>query len=61
MKFHKDIKTLVIGCGNAEFSENLYNDGYKNIYNIDICHKVIEFMKERDKDKKEMICKLLYK
>jgi 2-polyprenyl-3-methyl-5-hydroxy-6-metoxy-1,4-benzoquinol methylase len=47
----------VIGCGNAEFSENLYDDGYKNIYNIDICQKVVDFMKERDKERKEMACK----
>jgi hypothetical protein len=46
----------VIGCGNAEFSENFYDDGYKSIYNIDICQKVVDFMKERDKERKEMAC-----
>ena len=56
-KFEKKISTLVIGCGNAEFSENLYDDGYKSIYNIDISQKVIELMKERNKDKIEMKCK----
>jgi 2-polyprenyl-3-methyl-5-hydroxy-6-metoxy-1,4-benzoquinol methylase len=43
-------KTLVLGCGNAEFSEQMNKDGYKNIYNIDIASNVIEYMKERTKE-----------
>ncbi len=50
-------KTLVLGCGNAEFSEYMYKDGYKNIYNIDIANNVIENMKERTKEL-NMICKV---
>jgi len=34
-------KILVLGCGNAEFSEDLYDDGYHFIYNIDISSVVI--------------------
>jgi SAM-dependent methyltransferase len=49
-------KTLVLGCGNAEFSEHMFKDGYKNLYNIDISEVVIDNMKERSKDL-DMICK----
>ena len=37
----KDIKILVLGCGNAEFSEDLYDDGYTNVVNVDISQVVI--------------------
>ena len=46
----------MIGCGNAEFSENLYDYCYKSIFNIDISHNVIDYMKKRVKEKKGMIC-----
>lgn len=32
----KHIRILVLGCGNAEFSEDLYDDGYTNVVNVDI-------------------------
>lgn len=44
-----DSKILVLGCGNAEFSEDLYDDGFHNVYNIDISSVVIEQMKDRNK------------
>ena len=50
-------KTLVLGCGNAEFSEQMYTDGYKNIHNIDIARNVIDLMKERTKDL-NMTCRI---
>ena len=43
----KDSKVLMIGCGNAEVSENMYDDGYQNITNIDISPVVIEQMGKR--------------
>ena len=43
-----------LGCGNSEFAENMYCDGYKNIKNIDISHNVIKIMAERNKDKEGM-------
>ena len=49
---NKDAKILNVGCGNSEFSEKLYDDGYTNNYNIDICPNVINYMKERNKNKK---------
>ncbi len=38
----KEIKTLVLGCGNAEYSEDMYDDGFHDIHNIDISPVVIE-------------------
>jgi 2-polyprenyl-3-methyl-5-hydroxy-6-metoxy-1,4-benzoquinol methylase len=38
----KDAKILMLGCGNACLSEDMYNDGYTNIYNIDISQVVID-------------------
>ena len=50
-------KVINLGCGNAEFSENMYDDGYKNIINIDISDNVINYMRERNKTRSQMICK----
>lgn len=38
----KDSKILIIGCGNAIFSEDLFDAGFKHIWNIDISSVVIE-------------------
>ncbi len=54
----KTCKIINLGCGNSEFCEAMYDDGYKNIHNIDICDNVIDFMKERNLSRKDMICKL---
>ena len=47
-------RILNLGCGNSEFSENMYCDGYKNINNIDISKNVIKAMSQRNKDKEGM-------
>ena len=53
---HKSMKILVLGCGNAEFSEDLYDAGYHNVVNIDISTVVIDQMNERNKEKRpEMV------
>ena len=57
--FNKTIcNVLNLGCGNAEMSQEMYDDGYKNITNIDISSTVIEQMKERNNDK-TMKCNFL--
>ena len=56
LKLDKACKIINLGCGNAEFSENMYDDGYKNIINIDIAPNVIEYMRGRSKDKTDMKC-----
>lgn len=38
----KESRILVIGCGNAPLSEDLYDDGYRNVFNIDISSVVIQ-------------------
>ena len=48
---NKDARILNIGCGNSELGEKMFEDNYKHIYNIDICENVIEYMKERSKNK----------
>lgn len=50
----KDSKTLVLGCGNAEFSEQMYDDGFENIDNCDISTVVIQHMKDRNKHRTKM-------
>ena len=52
----KNCKVLNIGCGNSEFCETMYEDGYKNIVNVDICENVINFMKERNTNRSGLIC-----
>ncbi|KAL9658462.1 hypothetical protein ABK040_006004 [Willaertia magna] len=46
-KKKEDLKILIIGCGNSTLSNDLYEDGYKNITNIDYSATVIEKMKEK--------------
>ena len=50
----KDAKILVLGCGNATFSEHMYDDGYQNMDNIDISSVVINQMKLRNSHRKGM-------
>ena len=38
----KDIKILILGCGNADFSADMYDEGYQNITNVDFSEVVIE-------------------
>ena len=41
-------RILMLGCGNSVLSENLYDNGYTNIVNIDISGIVIDQMKKRN-------------
>ncbi|KAH7913846.1 S-adenosyl-L-methionine-dependent methyltransferase [Hygrophoropsis aurantiaca] len=43
----KNARVLMLGCGNSKFSEEMYDDGYKNIVNIDYSSVVIRHMQER--------------
>merc|ERR1711998_421234 len=40
----KDDSILMSGCGNSRLSEDMYEDGYQSIANIDISRVVIEQM-----------------
>ncbi|KIJ61960.1 hypothetical protein HYDPIDRAFT_115096 [Hydnomerulius pinastri MD-312] len=43
----KNAKILMLGCGNSKFSEDMWEDGYKNIVNVDYSAIVIEQMRLR--------------
>jgi len=45
-----DMRILVLGCGNAEFSEDLYDAGFHNQVNVDISPVCIEQMVERNSE-----------
>lgn len=49
---------FLIPCLTIELSEQMYDDGFSNIINIDISDKVIQLMREKAlKANKNMICK----
>ncbi|CAI2378812.1 unnamed protein product [Moneuplotes crassus] len=50
----KDSRILILGCGNAEFSEEMYDAGYEDIENIDISPVVIDQMSKRNQDRSKM-------
>lgn len=50
----KSAKILILGCGNAELGEDMYQDGYHNIANMDISSVVIQQMTDRNLEKPEM-------
>ncbi|KAG5850025.1 hypothetical protein ANANG_G00077890 [Anguilla anguilla] len=53
---HKYIKprdqVLVVGCGNSELSEQLYDVGYRQLTNIDISETVVTHMSQRNAERR---------
>uniref|UniRef100_A0A8C4DJ52 eEF1A lysine and N-terminal methyltransferase n=1 Tax=Dicentrarchus labrax TaxID=13489 RepID=A0A8C4DJ52_DICLA len=45
-------KVLVVGCGNSELSEQLYDVGYKHLTNIDISETVVTHMNQRNTERR---------
>ncbi|XP_038162845.1 eEF1A lysine and N-terminal methyltransferase isoform X2 [Cyprinodon tularosa] len=45
-------KVLVVGCGNSELSEQLYDVGYKHLTNIDISETVVAHMNQRNSERR---------
>ncbi len=45
-----NLKILNLGCGNSIICEEMYDEGYLNIYNMDISSVCIETMNERNKN-----------
>ncbi|XP_028416552.1 EEF1A lysine methyltransferase 4-like [Dendronephthya gigantea] len=43
-------RILMLGCGNSRLSEEMYNDGYTNIVNIDYSPVVIEKMRQKHQE-----------
>ncbi|XP_058610804.1 eEF1A lysine and N-terminal methyltransferase isoform X2 [Onychostoma macrolepis] len=48
---HRD-KVLVVGCGNSELSEQLYDVGYHQLTNIDISETVVSHMSQRNTERR---------
>mmetsp|Transcript_5263 Transcript_5263/g.4449 ORF Transcript_5263/g.4449 Transcript_5263/m.4449 type:complete len:225 (-) Transcript_5263:84-758(-) len=44
-------RILNVGCGNSRMSEEMFDEGYTNIMNVDISSVVIKAMQEKYKDK----------
>ncbi|KAH9990920.1 hypothetical protein BJV77DRAFT_1010217, partial [Russula vinacea] len=44
----KTARILMLGCGNSTLAEDMYDDGYKNIVNVDYSPVVIEQMGARN-------------
>ncbi|KAI0924235.1 hypothetical protein AcW1_006406 [Taiwanofungus camphoratus] len=44
---NKDARILMLGCGNSKLSEEMYDDGCKNIVNTDYSGILIEKMRQR--------------
>lgn len=47
-------RILHVGCGNSILPARLYDEGFKDITNIDFSSQVIELMKRKNKSKKEL-------
>ncbi|ROL55556.1 Methyltransferase-like protein 13 [Anabarilius grahami] len=45
-------KVLVVGCGNSELSEQLYDVGYHQLTNIDISETVVSHMNQRNAERR---------
>ena len=48
------IQVLNMGCGNSLLAEEMYDDGYYNIKNIDIAPNVIETMAKKNENREGM-------
>lgn len=46
---NKNAEILMLGCGNSKLSEEMYDDGFGNITNIDYSSVVIEQMQQQHK------------
>jgi SAM-dependent methyltransferase len=55
---NKELKILIPGCGNAYEAEYLYNNGFNNVYLIDLSAKALELFNKRVPNfpKSNLIC-----
>lgn len=51
----KDHRILNVGAGNSRLSEEMAEEGYSNITNIDICGLVVKAMGEKYKEKGDVL------
>ena len=50
----KDSKVLMAGCGSSRLSEDMHDDGFTDIANIDVSRVVIDQMKARYQDRPQL-------
>lgn len=48
-----------VGVGTSSLQEDMAKDGYKRILNVDYSETVIDHMKERHRDKPNLVYKVL--
>ena len=48
LKNKSEISIMNLGCGNSVLSEDMYDEGYKQIFNMDISQVCIDHMTERN-------------
>ncbi|MBA0647811.1 hypothetical protein Goklo_015628 [Gossypium klotzschianum] len=53
---HRHERILVVGCGNSVFSEDMVNDGYEDVVNVDISSVVIEAMQTKYSNCQQLKC-----
>lgn len=53
-KLSKSDRILVIGCGNSNFSSDLYDKGFHHITNLDFSELVIDEMKQKNQSREHM-------
>ncbi|EOY06881.1 S-adenosyl-L-methionine-dependent methyltransferases superfamily protein isoform 3 [Theobroma cacao] len=51
---HRHQRILVVGCGNSVFSEDMVNDGYEDVVNVDISSVVIEAMQTKYSNRQQL-------
>ena len=52
----KSDKILMVGCGNSRLSEEMVEDGYASIVNVDISRTVIDAMTDKHRDSPALSC-----
>ncbi|GLT34742.1 hypothetical protein SLA2020_092410 [Shorea laevis] len=51
---HNHQRILVVGCGNSAFSENMIDDGYEDVVNVDISSVVIKAMQNKYQNRPQL-------
>ncbi|KAK8623961.1 hypothetical protein V6N13_065320 [Hibiscus sabdariffa] len=51
---HRHQRVLVVGCGNSVFSEDMVNDGYEDVVNVDISSVVIDAMQAKYSNRQQL-------
>ena len=50
-----DERILVIGCGNSTMSEEMYDDGFKNLVSTDVVPRILRRMRQRSRHREGLV------